>query len=117
MEKPNPPPPDPRVETAKDEAAIRDVLAAYTLAYQRLDPAAVRRVWPSAPTTLELGNLRSYQVVLENLQITLRGDTATVTTVRRIRTVLLDGRAQERSVPTTFSLRRGPGSWFIERIQ
>ena len=66
---------------------------------------------------MDLANLRSYQVVLENPQIILRGDTAIVTCVRRIRTGLPDGRVEEVSVRTTFSFRRGAEGWYIERVQ
>jgi ketosteroid isomerase-like protein len=89
------------------------------LGYQRLDATAIRRVWPSAPAALQesLANARSYQVALENPQINVQGDTATVSSTRRIRSQPLAGRAQETSLATVFVLRRGASGWYIDRIQ
>jgi ketosteroid isomerase-like protein len=52
-----------------------------------------------------------------NPQITVRGDTATVSAVRRIRLQPKAGRAQEASSQTTFSLRRAGNSWLIDSIR
>lgn len=116
MERPSAPPaPDP----ARDEAAIRSVLAQYAAGYQRLDPAAIRAVWPSAPADLQksFSDLRSYAVQLQDPQVTVRGDTATVSTVRRIRQQPKAGRTQEVSVQSTFTLRRTGASWVIDSIR
>jgi ketosteroid isomerase-like protein len=95
------------------------VLGQYVAGYQRLDPAAIRAVWPSAPGDLQksFNDLRSYELQLQNQQITVRGDTATVSATRRIRQQPKAGRAQERSVPSTFILRRTGGSWVIDSIR
>jgi hypothetical protein len=107
--------PDP----ARDEAAVREVLAQFSAGYQRLDAAAVRRLWPGAPATLQqsFADARSYQLTFENTQISVRGDTATVTTVRRIRAQPKAGRPQEMAAPTTFTLRRAGGGWVIESVR
>jgi hypothetical protein len=92
------------------------VLAQYERAYANRDAAAVRRIWPSAPATLPsaLAAARSYQVDIQNPQIAVQGDTATVTATRFIRVQPAAGRAQETSQPTTFSMRRGPNGWYID---
>jgi hypothetical protein len=110
-----PPPPDP----ARDEAAIRGVLAQYVAGYQRLEFAALRRVWPSAPASLQqsFAEYRSYDIVLESPQITIRGDTATVSSMRRIRVQPRAGRAQEASGQMTLALRRAGNAWVIDSVK
>jgi ketosteroid isomerase-like protein len=98
---------------------VREVLAQFSNGYQRLDAAAVRRLWPGAPATLResFADMRSYQLTFENMQISVRGDTATVTTVRRIKAQPQAGRLQETNAPTTFTLRRAGGGWVIDSVR
>ena len=104
---------------AKDLAAIRAVLTQYERAYGARDAAAVRRVWPSAPANLEaaLAATRSYRVDIQNPQIDVKGDAATVGATRNLRIQPAAGAALDRSQPTTFSLRRGQNGWYIDAIR
>ena len=111
-------PPRPPVDTAAlDTAAIRDALAAYVAAYERLDAAAIRRVYPSAPNLDRLSDIRSYKLDLEMMNITLQGDKATVTAVRRLKAQMKNGATQDVAQPTEFSLRRAGSGWVIERVR
>jgi hypothetical protein len=91
----------------------------YERAYAARDAAAVRRIHPSAPGNLEgaLSAARSYQVDIQNPQINVQGDTATVTATRRVRVQPAAGRVQEDTRSTTFSLRRGPNGWYIDGVR
>jgi hypothetical protein len=105
--------PDP----ALDKAAVTNVLVQYVTGYERRDVDAIRRVYPGAPSNLNLSDVRSYSLVLENPQTTIVGDIATVTATRRIRVQMSAGAAQQQSLRTVFTLRRAAGGWVIERIQ
>ena len=100
-------------------AAVRAVLTQFENAYATRDAAVVRRIWPSAPNNLQaaLSASRSYRVDVQNPQISIQGDTATVNATRFIRVQPEAGRVRETSQPTTFSLRRGPNGWFIDGVR
>jgi serine/threonine-protein kinase len=115
-----PPAPDPAALQQKEMAAVRAVLGQFERAYGSRDAAAVRRIWPSAPSALDaaLRGTRSYQVDVLNPQITFQGgDTATVTATRNIRERPAAGAERQLSLPTTFSMRRGPNGWYIEAVR
>jgi ketosteroid isomerase-like protein len=84
-----------------------------------MDVAAIRRVWPAAPASLQrsFDDARSYELEVQNLQVTVQGDTATVSAVRRTRSLPKAGRLLEVSVQTTFSLRRTGNGWLIDSIR
>ena len=113
------PPPDPAALLARDLNAIRGALTQFENAYASRDAAAVRRIWPSAPNNLQaaLSGARSYRVDVQNPQIVVQGDTATVTATRVIRVQPVAGSAQQISAPTTFTLRRGQNGWFIDAVR
>ncbi len=106
---PLPPPVD------DDTAAIQKVLDQFVAGYQALDPAAIRQAWPSG--NLTFNGLKSYQLSLSNVRITVKGDTGTVECVRQIRYESVAGRVQDLSAKTVFTLRRSNGSWSILRVQ
>jgi ketosteroid isomerase-like protein len=118
-DRPATPAPDPAALLLKDQAAIRGTLTQFQNAYANRDAAAVRRVWPSAPNNLQaaLSAARSYRVDIQNPQIAVQGDTATVTATRVIRVQPEAGRPLEQSQPTTFSLRRVPNGWIIDAVR
>jgi hypothetical protein len=85
--------------------------------YEKLDTAAVRRVYPNAPGNLTFDNVRSYSLTLDAPQISISGDRATVRTVRRVRVQMRAGAAQQQTLPTEFSLRRAGNGWVVESIK
>lgn len=115
---PSAPPAGAPVDVAAvDATAIREALNQYIAGYQRLDVGAIRRIYPGAPANLDLSNVRSYRLVLDNVEITLQGDKATVTAIRRVRAEMKAGKTQEPTLPTEFSMRRAGGGWVIERVR
>ncbi len=112
---PKPPAPDP----ARDAAGVRAALDQWIAGYERLDPGAIRQVWPSAPAGLEksLAGVTSLEMSLQNPRIAVSGDNATVTGVRRIRQQSRAGRPNETSAATTIELRRTPTGWLITAVR
>ena len=118
------PTPAPAIPTAApvdaatiDTTAIREALNQYIAGYERLDVAAIRRIFPGAPATLDLSNVRSYRLALDNVEITLQGERATVTAIRRVRAEMKDGSRQEPTRSTEFAMRRAGSGWVIERVR
>jgi len=111
--------PMPRDTVAAQHAAIESVLDRYADGYARRDPAAIRRVWPSAPAGLarELADARSYRLELIDKDIVLEGDSARVTCVRQITAQLAVGREQSHRAQTVISLNRGPAGWLITDVR
>src|SRR5262249_51827807 len=74
-------PPAPTQDPQRaDRDAINGVLNDYEAAWSTLDANAVRRIQPQAPPDLNrtFDSYRSLALQLQNRQITMRGDTATV---------------------------------------
>jgi hypothetical protein len=120
-------PAPPRPETAggdairTDTAVIEQVLAEYRAAYEALDPAALAKVWPTAPRaelTQNLSRLKTYSVEILGPKITVTGDRATVSCVRRITSEPKVGTRQTAPpVSTVFRLRRAGGTWVIDAVE
>jgi hypothetical protein len=100
---------------AQDTAAIQAVLQQYMDGYKALDVAAIRRVFPDLK--VDFKDVRSYEVDLTNVQITLQGNRATVNCRRFVRQTGRVGRANEQVTSATFSLRRAPFGWIIEEVR
>lgn len=104
---------------ADDDEGVRAALQQYISAYERLDPSALRRIWPSMPSNLggELGRARAYRLQLIDVQIDVDKDAATVTCIRRINFSPDVGREQSASLSTVIALQRGSTGWFIQEIR
>lgn len=105
-----------------DESRILRLLDEFRAAYEKLDVAAIIRLWPSAPKadlTRSFSQYRSYQLAISDVKIAVAaaGDTAVVTGVRRVSVVPKVGTAQSSAVPTTFQMKRSGGSWILEDVQ
>ena len=99
-------------------AAITAVLDAYVDAYERLDAARLREIWPTAPAALghQFDNLRSYRMTLSDVRVEPGATRATVTFIRHITTQPAAGRAQSTKQPTTMVLQQRSGRWVITSI-
>jgi hypothetical protein len=104
-----------------DTTAIQQVLRDYQAAYTQRDAAAVARLVPSAKTAeLErsFSQLRAYEMEILDSRISVTGDTAVVSCVRRIS---IDPRAgarpAPRSIPTVMRLKQSGGVWTIESVE
>jgi ketosteroid isomerase-like protein len=110
----------PAPSARPDTSAIEKLLLDYEAAYESLDAAAVVRVMPSArgaDLSKSFSQLRSYEMQIQDPQITVAGDTAVVTCVRRISIQPKVGsRPAARTIPTVFQLRRSEGRWTIEVV-
>jgi predicted Ser/Thr protein kinase len=116
---PQPGPPQPATvdEHASDRQAIEQLLNKYEAAWSSLDAAAVRRLDPRAPKSLDstFETYRSLNAVLANRQFNYQGDTATVTCIRVVDGVSKRGNTRQPtlSTPMTFRFRRFGGSWAL----
>jgi len=99
---------------------IRQLLADYQAAYEKLDAPAVTRLWPSAPAgelARSFSQYRSYTMEIIGPRISVTGDTAVVACVRRMSVEPKVGRRPSpRLVSTVMRLTRSGGSWIIESI-
>ena len=111
------PPSAPVDTTVADTAAIRQTLAQFVAGYEKLDVDAIKRVYPGAPANLTFNNVRSYSLTLDNPQISISGDRATVKTVRRLRVQMRAGSPQQTNLPTEFILRRAGNGWVVDQIK
>ena len=112
---PKPATPDPE----RDAAAVKATLDLWVAGYRRLDAAAIRRVYPNAPSTLEktLADSKSYEIALEGVQIAVAGDVATVKAARRVRQQASAGRTQDSRTAATIELQRTPAGWIITAVR
>jgi len=110
-------------QLAKEEQGIRQALREYEAAYESLDAAAVLRVQPSFTTkqadqlAKAFSEYRSYNLTIEDVQISLQGQRATVSTrVTRGLTPKV-GRAQTVTGATVFLLEKRGTVWQILGVQ
>jgi serine/threonine-protein kinase len=99
-----------------DQQMIRETLRSYQQAYEALNVEAVRRVYPSvdANRLAELfNNVRSQEVQIDSEQITISGNTATVTARVRTSATLKQGRAPANAATATFIMEKQGGRWII----
>jgi hypothetical protein len=113
-------PPREESESAREQRAIRSILDAYRLAYERLDPAAVAALWPGVDTralTQAFSALSSQRLSFARCDITITGAVA----VARCDGALTSTRAgetdpQSRSMAWAFALERASGQWRISGV-
>lgn len=115
---PSTPPPAP-----PPAAAVSAVLQAYRSALEARSLTALQRIWPGLRGA-ELDALRNefehssrIEVDLLNPNITVDGDTATATFVRRYGLVTVDGQRLQTDNATTMTLTRSDGDWIITRLR
>jgi hypothetical protein len=101
-----------------EEEQVLKVLNAYQAAYERLDAAAVKRVYPSvdqAGLVKAFGYYRSLSMAINNPRIEVSGSGADVscTIVIRIQPRAGGTSEQTSTQPTTLRLRKSGGSWII----
>jgi serine/threonine-protein kinase len=108
--------------TAAAEAAVRDLLARYANAYERLDAAAVAALWPTIGAERQRGlaqafaNYKWLEMDLEGCAIALTGETATADCRMRQTYELKVGKAEPRDAAVRFKLRQSGGAWKIDDV-
>jgi ketosteroid isomerase-like protein len=112
-------PPEPPAEET-----IRAVLAQYVSALEARDLGALKRIWPSLSGPQEeairdeFRNARDIDVTIDAPRITVTGDSATVSCLRRYRLQTRDGHRLQTDTRTTVVLRKAArASWIIEAIR
>ncbi len=104
-----------------DTSGIEQVLHDYQAAYERLDAAAIVSLMPSAKIgdlDKSFSQLRAYGMEVIDPQISVTGDTAVVTCVRKMSVQpKIGSRPAPRLMPTVFKLKRSGGVWTIESVE
>ncbi|MGE5816200.1 MAG: hypothetical protein ACM36C_17050, partial [Acidobacteriota bacterium] len=119
---------EPAVRTSRGEgsvanddprASVRAVLERYRSAYQRLDAAAARAVWPAVDASAlsrAFSSLSSQQLSFEGCSVNVAGQTADATCNGESRVVPKIGGGSETARRTwSFKLRQAGSGWLIER--
>lgn len=101
-----------------EEEGVRAVLGRYRAAYEQLDAASAKAVWPSVDERAlarAFEGLRSQGVVFDACQFAFSGNTATATCDGRATYVARVGSSEPRTQPRrwTFRLRRSGEGWII----
>jgi hypothetical protein len=108
--------------TAREQStAVRAALGKYEAAYNRLDVAAVRSVWPSIDQralSRAFDSLTSQTVSLQNCTIDIIGATARASCSGRASwTPKIGGSEQSATRKWTFNLNQADGEWHIVQVQ
>jgi hypothetical protein len=132
VENPAPSPaakPAPPVESAKppvltraqEEQRVRVVLEQYESAYDNLNAAAVRVIYPGAPANLEstFAQFVFYRMELVIQSVKLSADAQTATAVCRLSHFFQPkvGNTQQYNRPQEFSFEKRGNSWIIVRVR
>jgi hypothetical protein len=107
-----------RAMPPSDEPAIRTVLRSYAAAYSGLDAGAVQRVFPSVNEPAlrrAFSGLRSQQVEIQDEQLAINGETASVSCMLVTLAIGQVGAATPRrdARRVVFTLARRDGTWVI----
>jgi len=108
--------------TAAAEEAVRDLLARYANAYERLDAGAVAALWPTIGAERQRGltqafaNYKWLEMDLDGCAITIAGETATADCRMRQTYELKVGKAEPRDAAVRFKLRKSGGAWKIDDV-
>lgn len=100
-----------------------DLLGRYESALESRSLDALKRIWPAlggaqeSAIRAEFQNASRIAVDILNPQITARGDTATVSFVRRYRLDTVDGQPLRTDTPTTMTVHRSGANWVIDQIR
>jgi hypothetical protein len=105
-----------------DEAGrVKDALSQYETAYDNLDAAAVRAVYPSAPANLAnvFAQYQFYRLEIVIQRITVSPDATTATALCRLSHLFQPkvGREHREARTQEFSFQKRGNSWIITGIQ
>ena len=114
--------PSARAMIADEVPAIRNVIARYQQAYQNLDAAAVKRIWPSVDERAlarAFGGLQSQTMTLNPCEIDVTGTGARASCRGAAG---FTGRVGNRNTPAQarewrFTLRKAAGAWQIDSVR
>jgi serine/threonine-protein kinase len=109
-------PPAPGPSGVSDDSAIRRVLEEYADAYNHLDAAAVRRVFPAVnePALRQnFAGMKSYQTQIQNETISINGTTATVSCTWALTFTGQVGGVQRAAPKVVIRLQKTGDRWII----
>jgi hypothetical protein len=115
------PVPSPPAE-AGERALIQEVLERYRMAIQARDVAALKRIWPDMPGSIErtiresFRFAQSHRVDLRLTELALSGGAATALCDRTDEIVSNDGQRLHNAGSARFLLRKSGGAWLIQAI-
>jgi serine/threonine-protein kinase len=105
------------------EAGVAELLDRYKGALESRSLDALRRIWPGMSRSQEAAmrsdfrNANRIQVEVLGPQISVRGNNATVTFVRRYQLDTVDGQQLRTDTRTTITAHRNGGGWVIDQIR
>ncbi len=105
------------------QEAIRELVRRYAQALESRNVDTLKRVWPSLPGSQEeamrkeFAHARRIDVEVDDTNVNLSGNTATVTFIRRYRLSTVDGQRLDTNSRTTMSVRRAGTDWVIDRVR
>jgi len=108
--------------TVAAESAVRQVLQRYRNGYETLNAAAVQAVYPTMNAQRLQEVFKGYSslkfdVVIDHIEITADGQTATVTGAITNAPVVKTGKAAPQRRRALFSLRKNGDGWLIRDVQ
>jgi hypothetical protein len=111
----------PGVEITDDEQAVGRVIRSYEEAYERVDAAAIARLWPAVDRTAltqAFEGVTSQGLGLKNCAIVLTGGQATAQCRGTLKSVAKGGTAVmiTSEQEWVFKMRRDSGEWKIEEV-
>ena len=116
-----PPAPSNGAEAARRE--VDELLQRYVSALQGRDLEALKRIWPSLPSSQERAirdeftNARAIRATLASPRVEINGDRAVVVGRRDYEIETRDGQQLRTATRTTIQLRRSDDQWLIESIR
>jgi len=120
---PAPQAPPKEAEPPSPAAGITDLLNQYKAALESRSLEGLKRIWPGLSSgqesaiRYEFQNARRIDVDILSPQINPRGNTATVTFVRRYQLDTVDGQQLRTETRTTMTVHRNGANWVIDQIR
>jgi eukaryotic-like serine/threonine-protein kinase len=120
-------PPSPSTVPADNskalEEGVRDLITRYEQALEARSVEGLRRLWPSMPSSQEdairqnFTHARRIDVEISDIDISVSGQTAIATFLRRYQVFTDDNQRLLTNSRTTLNARRTGGDWVIERVR
>ena len=113
---------DTPLPPASPTSGVSDLLDKYKAALESRSLDSLKRLWPSlsgaqeSAIRAEFQNASHIEVAIINPQTTIRGNTATVTFLRRYQLQTVDRQHLRTETRTTMRLQRSGSTWIIEQM-
>ena len=120
---PTPAPAPPPAPVDNSAAAVQDLIARYKSALEARDLGALKQIWPAlggrqeTAMKAEFDNARAIAVTLQGVNVSIAGNTATVTCRRDYVVTTSDRKTLNSATRMTMTLERKNGAWAIDNIR